>query len=303
MKKYNSKILNAVLKQIKSRPGFEDIGIEQYRLMLEKSASVFRPHKGVKEQKVTMASSMEAAWLEPSEYDGKTIILYIHGGGFIAGSINTHRDLASRIAMAASAKTLLFNYRLAPEHPFPCGFEDVKAIYMEVADLCSNSHNICIAGDSAGACLGLALLADLASSNLPMPEAAAFISPWADLECRGRSHETNRKKDPTLTTEILKRTARLYTDQNLSSPMVSPVNSNFSGICPCLIQVGENEILLDDSKMLAQKIKSAGSHVHLEIWKNMFHVWHYFARYLPEAVQAIEHMGEFIKSEKADISS
>jgi acetyl esterase/lipase len=294
MKKYNPRILNAVLKQIKSRPGFEDIGIEQYRLMLEKSASMFRAHKNIKKHRFTMAS-LEAAWLEPSDYKNKDIVLYIHGGGFIAGSIKTHKDIASRLAIASGAKVLLFNYRLAPEHPFPCGLEDVKTIYTEIADLYSSSHKISIAGDSAGACLGLSLLTCLRSSGLPMPESAVFISPWADLECKGGSHETNSKKDPMLTTRMLKRTARLYTDQDLSSALISPVNGDFSGICPCLIQVGENEILLDDSKILAKKIESAGSHVNLEIWENMFHVWHYFARYLPEAEQAIQHMGDFIK--------
>ncbi len=295
MTKTKSHVLSAIFRQLKSRPSFDSIGIENYRKLLEKSALAFKPDKSVKTESFFI-NGIEAQWLLPQCHNEKHIIMYVHGGGFIAGSIKSHRDLASRIAIASKAKVLIFNYRLAPEHPFPAGLEDVKTIYQWLTNKYKDGYKISIVADSAGAGLALGLLSMLLNSTRSLPVCTVLISPWIDLECKNNSLIENKKKDPLLNHDALKMTVRLYTDHDdLSNSLISPVNNNFSGISPLLIQTGENEVLIDDSKILAQKLEQANAVVQLDIWKEMFHVWHYFAKYLPEGREAIKEIGNFIK--------
>jgi len=294
MSKMTAYILSAIFKQLRSRPTFESVGIEQYRMLLEKSALAFKPDKSIKIEPFYI-NTIEAQWLLPLHHNEKRIIMYIHGGGYIAGSINSHKDLASRIAIASDAKILIFNYRLAPEHPFPKGLTDVIAVYQWLTNNLPDTHSISLVADSAGAGFALVLLSRLLMEARPLPVCSVFISPWIDLECQNKSHVENQEKDPMLSQSILKKTARLYTDKDLSNPMISPINSKFSGISPILIQTGEHEVLVDDSKILSKKLNEAGATVQLEIWEEMFHVWHYFAKYLSEGKQAIKQIGNFIK--------
>ena len=294
MSKMTAIILAAIFKQLRSRPTFESVGIEQYRTLLEKSALAFKPDKSIKIEPFNI-NAIEAQWLLPLHHNKKRIILFIHGGGYIAGSINSHKDLASRIAIASDAKVLIFNYRLAPEHPFPKGLTDVRTVYKWLINNLPDTHKISLVADSAGAGLALTLLSGLLIESRPLPVCSVLISPWIDLECKNKSHVENQGKDPMLSQSILKKTARLYTDKDLSNPLISPINSEFSGISPLLIQTGEHEVLVDDSKILSKKLDEAGATVQLEIWEEMFHVWHYFAKYLSEGRQAIKHIGDFIK--------
>ncbi|MFH2090860.1 MAG: alpha/beta hydrolase [Pseudomonadota bacterium] len=294
MDKRKSRILSAIMFQVRSRPSFESIGVVRYRQLLEQSARIFTINPAIKKDPIHICG-MDAEWITPPEHDEKRIILYVHGGGFIAGSINSHRDLASRIATAAKARLLMFNYRLAPEHPFPAGLDDTRQIYQWITERFDNSHHICLAGDSAGAGLALSLVSDLMTRALPLPKCVVLLSPWTDLECKNLSHHTNLRKDFMLNQKALKATARLYTDKDLANPLISPINNNFKGFPPVLIQVGENEVLLDDSTLLAKKIEQDNGIVKLEVWDEMFHVWHYFSKYLSQARDAVNRAGEFIQ--------
>ncbi len=295
MSSTKSRILSAIFRQLNSRPGFDTIGIENYRNLLEKSALAFKPDKSIKKE-LFYIDNIEAQWIIPPGHNKNHTVMYIHGGGFIAGSIKSHEDLASRIAAAANAKVLLFNYRLAPEHPFPAGLEDVLTIYKWLTDGRDQQDKISIAADSAGGNLALALISILLKKSLPLPVCSVLFSPWVDLECKNRSIIENRKIDPMLNLTILQKTATLYSGSNdLADPLISTVNSDLKGACPILIQTGENELLVDDSKILAHKLEKVNAVVKLEIWKDMFHVWHYFARYLSEGRQAIEEAGNFIR--------
>jgi epsilon-lactone hydrolase len=291
----SSHILCAIFRQLRSRPGFDSIGIKKYRERLEKSALAFKPDKSIETESFHI-KNIEAQWLLPLHHNEKHIVMHIHGGGYVAGSIKSHRDLASRIAIACEAKVLIFNYRLAPEYPFPAGLEDVKTIYQWLTNKYTDGYKISIVADSAGAGLSLGLLSMALQESLPLPVCSVLLSPWVDLECKNSSLVENQNKDPLLSLDSLQKTARLYTDHDdLSNPLISPVNNDFSGICPILIQTGANEVLIDDSKILAQKLERAGAIVQLDIWDEMFHVWHYFARYLSEGQQAINEIGDFIK--------
>jgi epsilon-lactone hydrolase len=294
MSKMSSHILSIILRHLKSRDTFESVGIKQYRILLEKSAAVFKPDKSVRTESVII-NGIEALWLIPENCDSHRIVFYIHGGGFVAGSILSHKDLASRVAKACRAKTLLFNYRLAPEHPFPAGLTDVRNIYEQVWEKYGRNSSISIVGDSAGGGLALSLLSELIKSPHMLPAATVLLSPWIDLNGQHKSYIENKEKDPMLKSDMLKKIAALYADEDLSNPLVSPIHNDFTGTTPVLIQVGENEILLDDSKILAQKLKSCGAISELEIWPDMFHVWHYFARYLTEGREAIEQIGTFVR--------
>ncbi len=295
MKKAIPHILSAIFRHLKSRPSFESVGIQPYRALLENSARIFKPDPSIVCNSFFL-SGLNAAWLTPENVRPDTITLYVHGGGYIAGSIISHRDLAGRIARAGRSKTLIFEYRLAPEHPFPAGLDDVTRAYLWLLKEMPAGTRINIAGDSAGGGLCLGLLSRLNQEHHPLPNCAVFLSPWIDLECKNGSHTDTTIDDPMLDQTILLKTARLYTNKPLNDPLVSPVNSHFDRLCPILIQVGSNEVLLDDSKQLAQIATLTGADVQLDIYEDMFHVWHYFAKYLSTGRDAIEKIGEFIKS-------
>lgn len=295
MSTMNSRILSTIFRYLKTRPSLESVGIEPYRQLLEKSAAAFKPPDSV-ESRDFMIRHIPARWLTPDRADDTRTIVYVHGGGYIAGSMNSHRDLASRIAIAARSRLLIFNYRLAPEHPFPSGINDVTAVYNWLSEQTGEDHRICLIGDSAGGGLVTALLSLILRNEWTAPACAVLISPWVDLECKNKSHLLNADKDPMLGLDALKKTARLYTGKDLALPLVSPVNNRFKGCCPVLIQAGENEVLLDDARILAGKLEKDNVRVQLEIWDEMFHVWHYFARYLSEGRQAIRKIGDFVQA-------
>jgi acetyl esterase/lipase len=264
-------------------------------MLLEKSARAFKPDPAMIFEPLHIRG-MEAEWLIPPDHKRNRIILYIHGGGYIAGSIHSHRDLASRIAKAARARVLIFNYRLAPEHPFPAGLNDAERIYEWLTMQWGETHDLCLVSDSAGGGIALALLVSCIAGQRPLPKCAVFMSPWVDLVCETASYTEKREVDFMLNQDILKKTVRLYTDKSPAHPMISPINNSFTGIPPVLIQVGENEVLLDDARLLAEKILQDKGIVQLEIWKEMFHVWHYFSKYLSEGRDAILRIGDFIRS-------
>ncbi len=294
MSKKTSRILSLIIRQVTDRPTFESVGVERYRLLLENSARAFKSDPAMTFAPLHIRD-IEAEWLTPPDHEGKRIILYVHGGGYIAGSINSHRDLASRIAKAAKARVLVFNYRLAPEHPFPAGLNDAEQVYEWLTAQWGDTHDICLAGDSAGGGIALALLASCMAGRFPLPKCAVFMSPWIDLACKNPSFTEKHKNDFMLNQDILKKTARLYTDKDPADPMISPINNSFKGIPPVLIQVGENEVLLDDARLLAEKIQKENGIVQLEIWNEMFHVWQYFSKYLSEGREAIVRIGDFIQ--------
>jgi len=294
MNRVNSRVLSSILRYLKTRPTIESVGIKSYRQLLEKSAVAFKPDPSIYFDSFQI-NQIPAQWVIPPNADERSIIIYVHGGGYIAGSMNSHKDLASRIALAAEARLLIFDYRLAPENPFPAGLDDVRTVYQWVVDNFDRKTRICLVGDSAGAGLALAMLSIILKQRLKLPACSVLISPWIDLECRNLSHVENARKDPMLSQEALQKTALLYTDKDVRLPLISPINNDFTGVCPMLIQVGENEVLLDDARFLADKIEKTGARVELEIWDDLFHVWHYFARYLSEGQKAIKKIGNFIK--------
>jgi acetyl esterase/lipase len=287
-----SEQLGKVVERIKSQPQNPNASMEQRRAGMERISE--RVPADVICEKVN-AGGVTAEWIAAPGAATDRVILYLHGGGYVLGSINTHRAMISRIARASNARALAIDYRLAPEHPFPAAVEDATAAYRWLLANGYKPGRVVIAGDSAGGGLTLAALLAIRDAKLPMPAGAVPISPWTDLEGTGESIRTRAAKDVMVTQDNLASSARqYYGTHDPKDPLVSPVHANFRGLPPMLIHVGDAEILLDDATRVAARAKAAGVQVDLEVWDEMPHVWHVFAKILPEGQQAIDKIGKFV---------
>jgi len=241
-----------------------------------------------------------AEWITAPGAAADRVLLYLHGGGYVMGSINTHREMVSRLSRAAGARALLLEYRLAPEHPFPAAVDDAVAAYRWLLSQNLKPSRIVVAGDSAGGGLALATLVALRDAKLPSPAVGVCLSPWTDMEGIGGSMTTKAKEDPIVQREMLLGMAKLYLGQQDSrTPLAAPLYADLRGLPPLLIQVGSAETLLDDSTRVTERAKAVGVKVDLEVWDQMIHVWQLFAPILPEGQQAIERIGQFIREHTA----
>lgn len=223
------------------------------------------------------------------------IILHCHGGGYAVGSTLSHRPLAAQLAQVCNARTVTFNFRLAPENKFPCALEDALTVYQFLLRS-TDSKNIILSGDSGGASLAFALALQIRDRGLPQPAALIGLSAWLDFACEGNTFEINKPKDPSGNRGGLTMMAVSYAGKdNLKNPLVSPLYAdNLSNLPPILLQVGTAETLLDDSRRFAEKAQAHGSTVTLQEWPDMIHVWHFFYSRLPESRQALDAIGEWL---------
>jgi monoterpene epsilon-lactone hydrolase len=252
------------------------------------------------------AAGVPCEWLLAQGSDPDARLLYLHGGGWTAGGLDSHRPLSARLAAATGCAVLAVDYRLAPEHPFPAGLDDCLAAY---GWLRANgprgvapAKSVFVAGDSAGGSLTLALLLALKQRGLPLPNAAVPISPATDFTASAESFRTRAARDPILTggPDAIRLLANVYLQGRAKpeDPLASPLFGDFRGLPPLLFHVGDAEVLLDDSVRAAEKASQAGVDVTLEVWPDMPHVWHAFAPFLPEASRAIERIGAFVRARR-----
>ncbi len=227
-------------------------------------------------------------------------LIYLHGGAFVSGSAHGYRGLAANIGKAAGLVTYALDYRLAPEHPFPAAIDDVLAAYRALLDSGMKPDRIAIAGDSAGGGLALAALAKIRDEGLALPAAGYLLSPWADMTCSSVTMASKAAEDPALDQAGLQVAADHYLSGTpADDPLASPVYSDLSGLPPLLVQVGSAEILLGDSLAIAARAGSEGTHVQLEVWPEMVHVWQAFAFMLDEGQSAIHAAGQFLRGRLA----
>jgi acetyl esterase/lipase len=265
-----------------------------HRKNFERLANIIKFPRFVKIEHTEYAN-LPAAWFTPNGYGKSRVLLYIHGGGYCAGSYNTHKALIGRIARATGYKVLAPNYRKAPEHPYPAALNDVLDVYQQM--LKDGYENIILSGDSAGGGLALALTQKIKMLNLPMPAALVLLSPWTDLTMSGDSIQKKADKDPLIAPHLLNFFAKKYVqDSNPSDPLISPLLCDFQNFPTTLIHVGGNEVLLDDSTRLAKKMNNAGVKVEFEIFKNQMHVFQYLGGLMPEANESIHKIGDFVKA-------
>jgi acetyl esterase/lipase len=252
---------------------------------------------GVEFQK-TLAADVPVEWLALPASDPTKTVLYLHGGGYVLGSIDTHKGLGSRIAEAAGTRVLMVEYRLAPETPFPGAVEDATTAYRFLLDQGVAPQQIVIGGDSAGGGLTLATLVSLKEQGQPLPGAAFALSPWVDLEGLGDSMQTRAEADPMVQKEGLVRMGSLYlSGADPKTPLAAPLHADLSGLPPILIQVGTAETLLDDSIRIAERLRAAGVAVELQQYEDLIHVFQAFAPIVPESLEAIAKIGTFVKSQ------
>lgn len=286
--------LDSLIQMLKAQPIDPDASIEKTRAGFEQMTVMLPVEADVKCEPVS-AGGVKAEWVAAPGADAGRAILYLHGGGYVIGSINTHRAMAGRISRAAKARVLLIDYRLAPEHPFPAAVEDSVAAYRYMLAQGIRPGRIAIAGDSAGGGLTIAALVAIKEAKLPMPAAGVGLSPWVDLEGIGESMTSKAKADPMVQKDGLLQMAAAYLNgKDPRSPLAAPLYADLSGLPPLLIQVGTAETLLDDSTRLAERARKSGVNVTLEPWEDMVHVWQVFAPMLDEGQQAIDKIGAFV---------
>ena len=291
--------LQQIIQMLKAQPIAGHPTVQDMRANFEKMAGVFPVAADVMCEPVN-AGGVKSEWVTAPGADAGRAVLYLHGGGYVIGSINTHRALAARISTAAKARVLVIDYRLAPEHPFPAAVEDSVAAYRWMLAQGLKPSRIAVAGDSAGGGLTVATLVAIREAKLASPGAGVCLSPWIDLEGLGDSMKSKASVDPMVQKEALIEMAAQYLKgQNARSPLAAPLYADLAGLPPLLVQVGTAETLLDDSTRLAERARKAGVKVTLEPWENMIHVFQVFAPMLDEGQQAIEKIGEFIRANAA----
>ena len=253
------------------------------------------------ERQPTTADGLPAEWLIPAAVAPERTLLYLHGGGFVSGSINSHRNLVINIANAAHTRALIIEYRLAPEHPFPAAPDDCLAAYRWVLSEGVRPEQLIVAGDSSGGCLTLLLLLRLRDLGLPLPATAVCLAPATNLAMTGESYSCNARSDFFLERGHVAYWFRHYLgDHDPCDPQVSPLYADLHGLPPLLIQVGNAELLFSDSTMFVERAREAGVDVTLEILERGQHVEQLAASILPEAREAIAHIGQFVESHLED---
>lgn len=293
-----SPMLNEIVQMLRDRAAVgaaNPPSLEERRAGIEAGGQAFEDLSGVTTEAVN-ANGVSCEWVVATNADNRRVILYLHGGGYVVGSIISHRGLAASLSKSAQARVLSVDYRLAPEHKFPAPVEDAMSAYGWLLETGIEPANIVIAGDSAGGGLAVATLVAIRETGLPIAGAGLCLSPWVDMEAQGNSFDTNAAVDPMITRAGILAFAGEYLGiADPKSPLAAPVYADLTGLPPLIIQVGTPEALCDDAIWLRDHATKAGVDVTFESWDDMVHVWHRYAPKLPEAQQAVDRLGEFVK--------
>jgi monoterpene epsilon-lactone hydrolase len=234
------------------------------------------------------------AW--PQAASTAPVLLYLHGGGYLAGSPATHRPLAASLVRRVSGMAFVPQYRLAPEHPYPAALQDARNAYHHLlAERGIAPERIIIAGDSAGGGLALSLALALRDEGTPLPAAVVAFSPWTDLAVTGHSLDENTERCAMFAGETVRRAARFYVgDSDATDPYVSPLYGDYRGLPPLLLHASHDEVLRDDTVRVAECARRDGVRVELRLWHRVPHVWQFFPAVLPEAGQSLGDAAHFI---------
>ena len=284
--------LKALLRE-RGKP--ENPTVAEMRARMEEMGDRFQAPADAEVAAVSVAGC-PAEWVAAPGAEADRAVLYLHGGGYVIGSCNTHRNLAYNLSAAARARVLLLDYRLAPEAPFPAALDDAVAAYGWLLDEGFRADRLSIGGDSAGGGLTAATLVALRQRGQPLPAAGLCISPWVDMEGVGASMTGKLDDDPLLNHDLLLWFSERYlAGADARAPLAAPIYADLAGLPPLLIQVGTAEVLLDDALRLAERARAAGVDVSLDVAHDMVHVWHLFQPVLDEAGEAIRRAGAFLR--------
>lgn len=301
MQSLRSRLLNFALRNrhwlhLRLRPDRIDwdTSITDFRQEAEKMNRVLaKLPKGVTSEAVA-DGEVAAEFITPPGASTDKVILYTHGGGYVSGSVQDHRSIVGKVAKNCGVRVFLFDYRLAPEHPYPAALDDSVAAYRWLLAHGFTPDHIMIMGESAGGGLCLATLLALRDQELPLPAAAIAISPWTDLKCTGESYRTKAKVclSPTGSWTVF---SKYYVgDNDPMLPGISPLYGDLHGLPPLLIQAGDDEVLRDDAIQFAEKAQAAGVDVTLRVEKRMVHCYPLLAPLFPEATEAMDEICAFV---------
>ena len=269
--------------------------VDDDRASFERATADFPLDKEVRCERIS-AGGVTSEWISAPGADVSKTLLYLHGGGYVIGSMRTHRAMLARMSAAAKVRVLGLDYRLAPEHVFPAPVEDSVAAYRWLLSTGADPRKIVVGGESAGGGLVVSLMVALRYLGEPMPAAGICISPWTDLEQTGGTISSNAEVDPSVSRERLQWFADNYLGgKDARAPLASPIHADLSGLPPLLIMVGSIEVLVDDAKRLDAGGKDASVDTTLEVWDDMPHNWQLYPHILPEAQRAIDRVGTFIQ--------
>ncbi|MEU6388108.1 alpha/beta hydrolase [Streptomyces sp. NPDC046939] len=259
------------------------------------AAAMTRPAPDGVTTRDTVLGGRPALELEPAGAAARGHLLYLHGGGYVIGSPATHVGLVGDLAARAGLRATSVDYRLAPEHPFPAAVDDGLAAYRELLANGTDPRELVVAGDSAGGGLSIATLLAAREAGLPQPAAVVVFSPWVDLTLSGASMRTKEDADPIFTEADVRAYADLYVPAgDRRHPLASPVLADLSGLPPLLVQVGANEVLLDDAIRLAARAGTADVDTTLEIGPGLPHVYQHHYGILDEADAALDRAARFL---------
>ena len=262
----------------------------------EKMALEFGPPLSGQKTEPYSQGGVSGLWIRPEGSDGRRVLLYFHGGGFVVGSAVTGAAIAGYLAEKAEMHAFSLEYPLAPESPYPAQLDNAQAAYRMLLGRGFTPENIVVAGDSAGGNLTLALLLRLREKGMPLPAGAFMISPWADLNHALPTHTLKKDVDFALSAPFLEWMASCYAaGRERSDPFISPVNADLRGLPPLLIQAGSFETLLDDSLTLVRNAALADVPVRLSVWPGYFHDFQMFFSDLQGAEQALDEAADFLE--------
>jgi acetyl esterase/lipase len=276
--------------------------IEGFRERCEKGAArAGKLPEGLTVKRVNVSGKV-AEWLVPAgagqdkAVSREKIVMYVHGGGYVSGSCSDHRNVVAKLARYTGVTHLLYEYRLAPEHPYPAALEDSVAVYQWLLALGYAPGNIVVAGESAGGGLCLATLLALKERNVPMPAAGVAISPWTDLTCSGDSYKTKNKVSPAPLNSWTVFSRYYAGDHNPADPLISPLFGDLKGLPPLFINSAVDDELFDDGEQFYLRAKEAGVDVQFRPGEGMIHCYPLLAPMFPEAEEAMFEIAGFIKN-------
>ena len=267
--------------------------LERQRSAQELFAKLVTPTLGIRVDPLTIGEQLPAEWVGLERSRSRNVVLYCHGGGYTCGQLGYARILASKLAVYTGFDVLSFEYRLAPEHPYPAAVEDALAAWDYLMYMGYGARDVIVAGDSAGGNLALELVLKLKEQGRTQPRGLVLMSPWTDLTASGESYTSCRELDPMLTMDYIASVREAYTgpDADWADPCYSPLFADLRGLPPTLIQVGTNEILRSDSELLAQAMQQQGVFHVLEVYEDCWHVFQQMP--IHRAARAMEGIGRF----------
>lgn len=295
---FNLMIRNSYLFRGKLKKETFDMNtsIEKFREDCEKGAARYaKIPEGIQVKEQTI-EGIKSELLIPAGAPPEKVILYVHGGGYVSGSCSDHRGFVSKFAKFTEITNLVFEYRLAPEHPFPAALDDSVQIYKWLLSGGYKPENIVIAGESAGGGLCLATLLALKNRKIQMPSAAVAISPWTDLTCSGDSYKTKNRFSPAPINSWHVFSKHYCANTPAVTPFISPLFGELKGLPPLFINSGVNDELFDDGEKFSQTAREAGVDVIFVAGTGMVHCYPLLAPMFPEATEAMNEIVDFVKN-------